>query len=196
MPDHMKWREFSRRIQNPLHRHAQMLKRPGITLDRSTLSDWVGRACWWLTPLCDLVLTTVLSSGKMFADETRLPVLDPGRGKTKAGRLSCCAVDDRPWAGSAAAYVYSEDRKGTHPAPHLAAFKGRLPRLPGWTDLAKAMRDLLRHFEGLIVYLGDGRVEMDSNVVECAIRLVTITRKNSLFAGSDDGAAGGQSPIP
>ena len=71
----------------PLHRQAQMLKRQGITLDRSTLSAWVGRACWWLTPLYELVLGTVLSSNKLFADETTLPVLDPGRGKTKTGRL-------------------------------------------------------------------------------------------------------------
>ena len=71
----------------------------GITLDRSTLSAWVGRACWWLTPLYELVLGTVLSSNKLFADETTLPVLDPGRGKTKTGRLWCYAVDDRPWTG-------------------------------------------------------------------------------------------------
>jgi len=73
----------------PLHRQAQMLKRQGITLDRSTLSAWVGRACWWLTPLYELVLGTVLSSDKLFADETTLPVLDPGRGKTRTGRLWC-----------------------------------------------------------------------------------------------------------
>jgi transposase len=106
-----------------------MLKRQGITLDRSTLSAWVGRACWWLTPLYELVLGTVLSSGKVFADETTLPVLEPGRGKTKTGRLWCYAVDDRPWAGSthpAAAYVYSEDRRGAHPTTHLAAFRGTL----------------------------------------------------------------------
>ena len=83
----------------PLYRQSQMLKRQGITLDRSTLSTWVGRACWWLTPLYELVLGTVLSSNKVFADETTLPVLDPGRGKTKTGRLWCYAVDDRPWAG-------------------------------------------------------------------------------------------------
>jgi len=63
-----------------------------------------------------------------------------------------------------------------------------LPRLPGWSDLAKAMRYALRHWDGLILYLDDGRLEMDTNVVERAIRPVTITRKNSLFAGSDSGA--------
>src|SRR5580704_12919063 len=63
-----------------------------------------------------------------------------------------------------------------------------VPRVPGWTDLAKAMRYMLRHWDGLILYLDDGRLEMDTNVVERAIRPVTITRKNSLFAGSDAGA--------
>src|SRR6202035_2098017 len=66
---------------------------------------------------------------KVFADETTLPVLEPGRGKTKTGRLWCYAVDDRPWTGPthpAAAYVYSEDRRGEHPTAHLATFKGTL----------------------------------------------------------------------
>ena len=111
----------------PLYRQAQMLKRQGITLDRSTLSAWVGRACWWLTPLYELVLGTVLSSDKVFADETTLPVLDPGRGKTKTGRLWCYAVDDRPWVGPthpAAAYVYSENRRGEHPADAPGGIQG------------------------------------------------------------------------
>jgi hypothetical protein len=63
-----------------------------------------------------------------------------------------------------------------------------VPRVPGWSDLAKAMRYTLRHWDGLNLYLDDGRLEMDTNVVERAIRPVTITRKNSLFAGSDAGA--------
>ena len=83
----------------PLYRQSQMLQRQGITLDRSTLSNWVGTACWWLAPLYDLVVTTVLSSPKIFADDTSLPVFDPGRGRTKTGFLWCYAVDDRPWRG-------------------------------------------------------------------------------------------------
>ncbi len=130
----------------PLYRQAQMLKRQGITLDRSTLSAWVGRACWWLTPLYELVLGTVLSTDKVFADETTLPVLDPGRGRTKTGRLWCYAVDDRPWTGSshpAAAYVYSEDRRGEHPATHLAAFRGTLQvdGYAGFGNLVDARKD-------------------------------------------------------
>jgi transposase len=66
--------------------------------------------------------------------------------------------------------------------------QAHVPRVPGWSDLAKAMRYALRHWDGLILYLDDGRLEMDTNVVERAIRPVTITRKNSLFAGSDAGA--------
>jgi transposase len=268
----------------PLYRQAQMFKRQGIALDRSTLGAWVGRACWWLTPLYELVLSTVLSSTKLFADETTLPVLDPGRGRTKLGRLWCYAVDDRPWAGSshpAAAYVYAEDRKGEHPIAHLGPFRGilqvdgyagfgrvvdartdgsirlsycwahlrrpfydlyssmksplaaevlarigklyeietairgqppdvrravrqlrsrplvealrtwigdHLPRVPGWSDLAKAMRYAVNHWDGLIMYLDDGRLEMDTNVVERQLRPATLIRKNSLFAGSDGGA--------
>ena len=127
----------------PLYRQAQMLKRQGITLDRSTLSAWVGRACWWLTPLYELMLSTVLASPKVFADDTTLPVLDPGRGKTKTGRLWCYAVDDRPWSGPghpAAAYVYSEDRKGEHPATHLKGFRGLL-QVDGYAGFGRVVRD-------------------------------------------------------
>lgn len=268
----------------PLYRQAQMLARQGVALDRSTLSNWVGRACWWLTPLYDLIVGTALSAAKLFADDTTLPVLDPGRGRTKTGRLWCYAVDDRPWCGPGspvAAYVYAEDRKGVRPARHLAAFRGVLQvdgyagfkrladdradssvrlafcwahmrryfyefhastksplaaevlaqvqalyaiesqirghpaehrrqmrqarsrpivealqawlqahqgRVSATSDLAKAIRYALRHWPGLTVFLDDGRVEMDSNVVERAIRPVALNRKNALFAGSDGGA--------
>ena len=45
------------------------------------------QACWWLAPLHELMLSTVLASPKVFADDTTLPVLDPGGGRTKTGRL-------------------------------------------------------------------------------------------------------------
>ena len=56
------------------------------------------------------------------------------------------------------------------------------------SDLADAIRYAIRHWPGLVVFLEDGRVEMDTNVVERAIRPHTLTRKNALFAGSDGGA--------
>jgi transposase len=83
----------------PLYRQAAIFARYGIDLDRSTLGDWVGRACWWLEPLWRLLHRHVMSSTRIFADDTRLPVLDPGRGRTKTGCLWGYAVDDRPWNG-------------------------------------------------------------------------------------------------
>ena len=267
----------------PLYRQVQIFARHGVTLDRSTLCDWVGRACWWLTPLYERILSTILASPKVFADDTTLPVLDPGQGKTKTGRLWCYAVDNRPWRGPghpAAAYVYSEDRKGEHPATHLKGFRGllqvdgyagfgrlvrdaanaglqlvfcwahtrrkfhdihaatkaplageallriaalyqieadirgqsaderrlarqerskplveamhgwltgQLNRVSGRSGLAQAIRYALNHWEGLMLFLEDGRLELDTNTVERAIRPVVLTRKNALFAGSDSG---------
>jgi transposase len=113
----------------PLYRQCQIFARQGIKLDRATLANWVGRTCWWLSPLQQLVLDHVLAATKIFADDTTVPVLDPGRGRTKTGRLWAYARDDRPWQGAlppAVAYLYSEDRKGKHPISHLAGFKGVL----------------------------------------------------------------------
>src|SRR4051812_24535163 len=113
----------------PLYRQATIFARQGIELDRSTLSDWVGRACWWLEPLWRLLRRHVMSSTRIFADDTTLPVLDPGRGRTKTGRLWGYAIDDRPWQGStppAVVYLYAEDRRGEHPAAHMAEFQGVL----------------------------------------------------------------------
>jgi len=268
----------------PLYRQAQIFARQGITLDRSTLCNWVGRACWWLEPLHALMRQTVLASPKVFADDTTLPVLDPGRGRTKTGRLWCYAVDNRPWNGPghpAAAYLYSEDRKAEHPAAHLKGFRGllqvdgyagfgnlvkaasndapslafcwaharrkfydihaanpsplaaealrriaalyeveadirgqsaehrrearqqrsrplvvalhawlteQLGRISGRSTLAQAIRYTLNHWDGLILFLDDGRLELDTNTVERAMRPVALGRKNALFAGADSGA--------
>jgi hypothetical protein len=103
--------------------------RQGIELDRSTLCDWVGRACWWLEPLWRLLRRHVMSTTRIFADDTRLPVLDPGRGRIKTGRLWGYAINDRPWGSAtppAVVYLYAEGRKGEHPASHLAEFTGVL----------------------------------------------------------------------
>jgi transposase len=268
----------------PLYRQAQIFARQGIGLDRSTLCAWVGRACWWLEPLWRLLRRHVMGSTRIFADDTPLPVLDPGRGRTKTGRLWGYAVDDRSCNGStppAVVYLYAEDRKGEHPAAHLAEFTGilqvdgysgfkgllenrppgairlafcwahcrrrfyelhqatgsplaqealrrigelyrievkvrghpaeerraarqerskpivdalhawltaQLGRVSGRSTLAEAIRYALRHWQGLVLFLEDGRLELDTNVIERAIRPIALGRKNSLFAGSDGGA--------
>ena len=264
----------------PLYRQSQMFARQGVELDRSTLANWVGGAAWWLEPLRDRLAEHVFSSQKLFADDTPLPVLDPGRGRTKTGRLWVYARDDRPWGGSdppAAVYFYSPDRRAERPVAHLEQFRaccrsmgypgfeqlvpkgivlaacwahtrrkfyevhqaigspiaaealrrigelyaveekirGRsaelrrmvrselarpliaslklwleaeLHRVAPRSPLADAIRYALVRWDDLSRLLDDGRVELDTNTVERAIRPIALGRKNHLFAGSDGGA--------
>jgi transposase len=264
----------------PLYRQAQIYARQGINLDRSTLADWTGRAAWLLKPLHTRLLERPKASGKLFADETTAPVLDPGRGRTKTGQLWAYARDDRAWGGSdppGAAYVYAPDRKAERAAAHLVGFRGvlqvdgyagyrplaekgdvrlafcwarvrrrfyelavagpapiasealeriaklyavetdirgqtadqrrrvrqersrpivealqiwlkaQLERISQKGKLAEAIRYALTRWEGLSLFVDDGRVEIDSNTVERSIRPIALNRKNALFAGSDGG---------
>jgi transposase len=113
----------------PLYRQSQIYARQEVELPRSTLADGVGGAARLLVPLVDAVKDYVLQPGKIHADDTPVPVLEPGRGKTKTGRLWTYVRDDRP-AGStdppAVWFAYSPDRAGEHPAKHLHAFSGIL----------------------------------------------------------------------
>lgn len=265
----------------PLYRQAQIYARQGVCLDRSTLTDWVGRAAFLLRPVHERLFDKLKASSKLFADETTAPVLDPGRGRTKTGQLFAYARDDRPWGGTdppGVAYVYAPDRKAERPIAHLAGFKGVLQvdgyagykvlaergdvrlafcwshvrrrfyelaqpgpapiaaeallriaplyriedeirgrtaaerrtvrqersrplieALESWLrtklqlisqkgKLAEAIRYALSRWAGLCLFLDDGRIEIDSNVVERSIRPLALTRKNALFAGSDGGA--------
>ncbi|MBV1695492.1 MAG: IS66 family transposase [Hyphomicrobiales bacterium] len=113
----------------PLYRQSQMLAREGIRIDRSTLAHWVGFAAFELAPLHERLTAILKASTKLFADETRCPVLDPGRGKTKTGYLWAIARDDRPWGGSdppGVAYLYAPGRGAEHAVCHLAGFSGVL----------------------------------------------------------------------
>ncbi|WP_408094388.1 IS66 family transposase [Rhodoplanes sp. SY1] len=269
----------------PLYRQEQMLAAHGIDLDRQTLASWMGRLAWWLKPLHEELLATVLSYPKLFADETPLPVLDPGRGRTRTCRFWAVATDDRPWAGPAppaVVYVFAEDRRGIRATELFAGFHGvlqvdgyagynsladparaggpvtlafcfaharrkfyevnvatgspiaaealqrigvfyaveanirgataderrrlrqaetkplveafklwleaRLAEISKKSGLAQAIRYTLAHWEGLTRFLDDGRIEIDNNVVERSIKPVALGRKNSLFAGSIQGA--------
>lgn len=266
----------------PLYRQTQIFARHGVAIERSTLANWVGGACWWLEPLQARLAAHVFASDKIFADDTPIPVLDPGRGRTRTGRLWVYARDDRPWSGPdppAAIYFYSPDRKAERPAAHLERFRGilqvdgyagferltgrgaialaacwahtrrkfydvheatgspiaaealrriaefyaieasirgrpaaqrqqmrdaksrsrvvamkpwletQLARIPGRSGLAEAIRYALARWSALCRFLDDGRVELDNNPVERAIRPIALGRKNHLFAGSDGGAA-------
>jgi transposase len=265
----------------PLYRQTQIFARQGVDLSRSTLASWVGGACWWLEPLQVRLAEHVFASTKLFADDTPIGVLDPGRGRTRTGRLWVYVRDDRPWAGAdppAAVYFYSPDRKAERPADHLSRFEGilqvdgyagfetlanggrvelaacwaharrkfydfhqatgspiakevlsriatlyaiekrvrgrsanerqterqtrskpvidtlkpwledQLRRVPPRGGLADAIRYTLVRWTALTRFLDDGRIELDNNPVERAIRPIALGRKNHLFAGSDGGA--------
>jgi transposase len=113
----------------PLYRQSEIYAREGVDLDRSTLADWVGATSHLLSPLVDAVRKHVLAASKLHADDTPVPVLAPGMGKTKTARLWTYVRDDRPAADTTAPavwFAYSEDRKGEHPKQHLGKFSGIL----------------------------------------------------------------------
>lgn len=113
----------------PLYRQSEIYAREGVPLSRSTLADWVGHSAKLLDLLVTGLKHYVLQPGKVHADDTPVPVLEPGRGKTKTGRLWTYVRDDRA-AGStdppAVWFAYSPDRKGEHPVEHLREFSGVL----------------------------------------------------------------------
>lgn len=113
----------------PLYRQCEIYERQGIELERSTLTDWVGGASALLEPLVEALRRYVMAASKLHADDTRVPVLAPGTGKTKTGRLWTYVRDDRPAGDSAAPavwYAYSADRGGQHPEQHLKTYRGAL----------------------------------------------------------------------
>ena len=129
----------------PLYRQTQIYARQGIELDRSTLADWVGRAAFELRPVFDCLLAELKRSTKLFMDETRAPVLDPGRRRTKTGYLWALARDDRAWndpGPPGVAYCYAPGRGGEHAEMFLEGFSGilQVDGYPGYNRLARSDR--------------------------------------------------------
>jgi transposase len=267
----------------PLYRQVQILAGQGVHLDRATLAGWVKRAAWWLKSLYELQLRTIQASPRVFCDETPMPVLDPGRGRTRTCQFWAHAMDDRPWSGPsppAVAYVFAAGRgtdeiagqltgfrgilqvdgyaaykalarghggaiqlafclaharrkfvdvykttrspfaqevierlqavdaieaeirgssaeqrlvvRCSRTAPLMEALKARLTAMVGQlfsqSPLAEAINYALNHWDGLTLFLRDGRVEVDSNTVERSMRPIAMGRRNSLFSGSEGGA--------
>jgi transposase len=113
----------------PLFRQSEIYTREGVDLDRSTLAGWVGAASELLAPLVDALRKHVLSVAKIHADDTPVPVLAPGNGKTRTGRLWTYVRDERVAGENTAPavwFAYSPDRKGEHLRQHLKNFKGAL----------------------------------------------------------------------
>lgn len=113
----------------PLYRQSEIYEREGVDLARSTMAGWVGKMGDLLAPLGDCIEAHVLNGTAIHTDDTPVPVLDPGRGKTKTGRLWTHVRDERSFGSEvppAVFYKYSPDRKGKHPRAYLRDFKGLL----------------------------------------------------------------------
>lgn len=269
----------------PLYRQSQIYARSGVDLDRSTLASWSGVTSHHLTLIVDRMLAHIKKAPRLFMDETRAPVLDPGAGKTKTGYLWALTRDDRGWGGNdppAVVFTYGDSREGAHAMRILHSFDGtlqvdgyagyealsRAKRIGGkplqlahcWAHARRKLHEIHkkdaspvaaeglrriaelyaieagirgkspeerlavrtersallvaefrqwltqkrsqispksrlgeklsyihRHWEGLSLFLADGRLEMDTNPVENRIRPLVLTRKNALFAGHDEG---------
>lgn len=266
----------------PLYRQSQIYDREGVELSRSTLADWVGQSATLLDPLVNRIAQHVMQAVKLHADDTPVPVLCPGRGTTKTGRLWVYVRDDRNCGDDtppAVLFRYTPDRKAVHPEQHLSSFIGVLQadayagfnglyererdplqeaacwaharrkiyevqvttsspiaqeilerigalyeiekEIRGQTqqerrtvrqaragplladlrnylidavrllskksELAGAIRYALSRWTQLTRYRDDGRIEIDNNIAERALRAVALGRKNYLFAGADTG---------
>jgi transposase len=113
----------------PLYRQSEIYAREGVDLDRSTLAGWVGATSELLAPLVEAVRAHVMSASKLHADDTPVPVLAPGNGKTRIGRLWTYVRDDRPSGDTSAPavwFAYSPDRRGENPRQHLKHYQGAL----------------------------------------------------------------------
>jgi transposase len=113
----------------PLNRQSEIYAREGVELDRSTLADWIGRLAWLLRPLSEAIGDYARAGPAVHADDTPIPVLEPGRGSTRKGRLWVVVRDERTWGSAnppAAYYQYSPDRKGVHAQALLKPCRGFL----------------------------------------------------------------------
>ena len=111
----------------PLYRQAQIYARDGLELERSTLSEWVGGVSRLLRPLTEAVRRYVMSGSTLHADDTPVPMLAPGKGKTATGRLWAYVRDESSIGSSKPAAVwmaFTPDRRGEHPQHHLQNFRG------------------------------------------------------------------------
>ncbi|HBQ32411.1 IS66 family transposase [Brucella anthropi] len=114
----------------PLNRQAEVMARHGVPIDRTVLSDWMGRTGSEIAPVVDHMAKRLLwESTRLYVDETTAPVLDPGRGKTKTGYLWAVLRDDRGWNGSAppgVVFHYRPGCKGEYAAEILSGFNGTI----------------------------------------------------------------------
>ncbi len=125
----------------PLYRQSAIYARAGVELERSTLADWVGQAAFLLEPLAAAITRHVRAGAALHADDTPVPVLDPGRGKTKTGRLWVLVWDERPWGGPAPpAHLPLLARPQGRACAHVARRLSRLPACRGYAGFTACRR--------------------------------------------------------
>jgi transposase len=113
----------------PLYRQAEIFAREGVEIERSVMAGWVAKASGLVAPLVEAIGAHVMRAERLHADDTPVPVLAPGLGRTKTGRLWVYLRDERPYGGQdppAVLYRYTPDRKGERPREHLKPFAGFL----------------------------------------------------------------------
>lgn len=264
----------------PLHRQEGMYARMGVAIPRSTMAGWIGKIGVLFEPLTDLLAQRVVGFNALQADETPVPVLEPGSGKTASGYLWVYrTLPSDPV--QAVTFDFAMSRAQAHPNRMLAHFNGTLQvdgyagynevlarpgvieagclaharrkfvevyeatkspeaqqaivriaalyqierefddtaqagctldreryrqaragplleafhawltasyaKSPPRSALAKAMKYTINRWTALTRYIQDGRLPLDTNAVENAIRPVALGRRNWLFAGSDNG---------
>lgn len=119
----------------PFYRQAGIFARQGIDLDRATLGNWVGRACFHLRPVVDHMRAHLKAADRLFMDETRAPVLDPGRRRTKTGYFWAVVADDRSHGGAEPPIVmfhYAPGRGAVHALRFLDGYRGRFLQCDGY----------------------------------------------------------------
>ncbi|OBY28405.1 IS66 family transposase [Leisingera sp. JC1] len=131
---------------NPLNRQAVAMARNGLPMDRSVLSDWMGRTGALIAPVVAHMAKVLLKgSTRLYVDETTAPVLDPGRGKTKTGYFWAVLRDDRGWNGPSppgVVFHYRPGRSGDYAAEILNGFNGtiQVDAYGGYTALGTSKR--------------------------------------------------------
>ncbi|WP_275600384.1 IS66 family transposase [Paracoccus versutus] len=115
----------------PFYRQAEIYTRQGIALDRATLGNWVGRACFHLRPIVDHLRERLICADRIFMDETRAPVLDPGRRRTRTGYFWAVVSDDRGHGSTSPPVVFGHSLEPVAfmPSIHYAPGRGAVHAL-------------------------------------------------------------------
>ena len=110
----------------PLYRLEQIAARDRVILARSTLAEWVGRTGVALQPLVDRLTELLLKRGTLHVDETPVPQLDPGSGKTKRAYLWAYRSNDLEAGSRIIVFDYRGGRSGEHARQFLGSWQGHL----------------------------------------------------------------------